>query len=98
MQSIRGYDYIWYMAETPRYFDMPESSTIDTKGVQTVKVKTAGHKKFRFTAVLSAGIKIMANEVKAVRLPPMIIFRSLVKPPSRNFPPCVMVQGIREAL
>ena len=40
MQSIRGYDYIWNMDETPCYFDMPESSTIDTKGVQTVKVVT----------------------------------------------------------
>ena len=92
MQSIRGYDYIWNMDETPRYFDMPESSTIDTKGVQTVKVKTTGHEKLRFTAaVLSAGIKIAANEVKAVRLPPMIIFKTLVKPPSGNFPPHVMV-------
>ena len=38
MQSIRGYDYIWNMDETQCYFDMPESSTIDTKGVQTVIV------------------------------------------------------------
>ena len=68
MPSIRGYDYIWNMDENPCYFDMPESSTIDTKGVQTVKVKTT----CRFTAVLFAGIKIMANEVKAVRLSPMI--------------------------
>ena len=69
MQSIRGYDYIWNMDETSCYFDMPESSTIDTKGVQTVKVKTTGHEKLRFMAALSAGIKITANEVKAVRLP-----------------------------
>ena len=81
------------MDETPCYFEMSESSTIDTKGVQTVKVKTTGHEKLRFTAVLSAGIKITANEVKAVRLPPMIIFKNLVKPPSGNFPPRVMVKG-----
>ena len=68
-------------------------STIDIKGAQTVKVKTTGHEKLRFTAVLSAGIKITANEVKAVRLPPMIIFKNLVKPPSGNFPPRVMVKG-----
>ena len=95
MQSIRDYDYIWNMDETPSYFDMPESSMIDTKGVQTVKVKTTGHKKLRFTAVFSAEIKITANEVKAVRLPPMIIFKNLVKPPSGDFPPRVMVQGTK---
>ena len=83
------------MDETPCYFDMPESSTIDTKGVQTVKVKTTGHKKLRFTAILFAGIKIMADEVKAVRLPLMIIFKNLVKSPSGNFPPHVMVQGTK---
>ena len=37
----------------------------------------------------------MANEVKAVRLPPMIIFKNIVKPPSENFSPCVMVQGTK---
>ena len=95
MQSIRGYDYIWNMDETPCYFDMPESSTIDTKRLQTVKVKTTGHEKLRFTAVLSAGIKITPNEVKAVTLPLMIIFKNLVKPPSGNFLPRVMVQGIK---
>ena len=95
IQSIRGYDYIWNMDETPCYFDMPESSTIDTKGVQNVKVKTTGHEKLCFTAILSAGIKIMANEVKVARLPRMIIFKNLVKPPSGNFPPRVMVQGTK---
>ena len=92
---IRGYDYIWNMDETPCYFDMPESSTIDTKGVQTVEVKTTGHEKLRFMAVLSDEIKITANDVKAVRLPPMIILKNLVKPPSGNFPTRVMVQGTK---
>ena len=69
MQSIRGNDYICNMDQTPCYFDMPESSTIDIKAIQTVKVKTTGHEKPRFTAVLSAGTKITANEVNAVRLP-----------------------------
>ena len=95
MQSISGYDYIWNTDETPCYFDMPKSSIIDTKGVQTFKVKTTGHEKLRFMAVLSAGIKITANEVKAVTLPLMIIFKNLVKPPSGNFLPRVMVQGIK---
>ena len=95
MQSIRGYDYIWNMDETPCYFDMPESSTIDTKGVQIVKVKATGHEKFRFTAVLSAGFKITANEVKAVRLLLMIVFKNLVKPPSGRFSSRVMVQGTK---
>ena len=95
MESICGYNYIWNLDETSCYFDMPESSTIDTKGVQTVKVKTIDHEKLRFTAVFSAGIKITANEVKAVRLPLMIIFKNLVKPPSGNFPPHAMVQGTK---
>ena len=60
---------------------------------QTVEVRTTGHEKLRFTAVLTAGIKVTGNEVKAVKLPPMIIFKNLVKPPPGHFPPGVVVKG-----
>ena len=33
--------------------------------------------------------------MKAVRLPPVIILKNLVKPPSGNFPSCVMLQGTK---
>ena len=71
-----------HLLQTPREFKL-------------LKLKTTGHEKLHFTAVLSAGIKITANEVKAVALPLMIIFKNLVKPPSGNFLPRVMVQGIK---
>ena len=45
------------MDETPLYFDIPRNSTIDAKGVKTVKLKTTGYKKLRFTAVLTAGVQ-----------------------------------------
>ena len=83
------------MDETPCNFDMPSSSTFDTKGVQTVKVRTTGHEKLRFTAVLTPGIDVTGNEVKSVKLPPMIIFKNLVKPPPGHFPPGVVVQGTK---
>ena len=95
MRNISGYDYIWNMDDTPCYFDMQSSSTFDTKGVQTVKVRTTGHEKLRFTAVLTAGISVTGNEVKAVKLPPMIIFKNFVKPPPEHFPPGVVVQSTK---
>ena len=82
------------MDETPFYFGMSSSSSFGTKGVQTVKVRTTGHEKLRFTAVLTAGINVTGNEVKAVKLP-IIIFKNLVKPPPGHFPPGVVVQGIK---
>ena len=70
--------------ETPSYFDIPGSTTIDKKGVQTLKVKTAKAEKIRFTVVLTARVKKTENVFSASRLPPILIFKNLVKaPPSK---------------
>ena len=58
------------MDETPVYFDMPSSRSLDARGVKTVKCKTTDHEKLRFTVVLT----IMSDGKK---LPPMIIFKNL---------------------
>ena len=75
--------------------DVPASSTFDLKGVQTDKIRTTGHEKLLFTAVLTAEINVTGNELKAVRLPPMIIFKNLVKPPPGNFPAGLVVRGTK---
>ena len=49
------------MDETPCYFDIPRSSAIDKKGVQTVKVRTTGTERLRFTVALTAGVKKTEN-------------------------------------
>ena len=72
------------MDETPCYFDIPGSSTIDKKGVLTIKVKTASAESLRFTVALTARVKTTENVFSAFRLPPVLIFKNLVKaPPSK---------------
>ena len=56
------------MDETPIYFDMPGSRTIERKGKKEVHVRSTGAEKRRFTAVL-------ACTAAGVMLPPMIIFK-----------------------
>ena len=56
------------MDETPIYFDMPGSRTIERKGKKEVRVRSTGAEKRRFTAVL-------ACTAAGVMLPPMIIFK-----------------------
>ena len=41
------------MDETPVYFDMPGSRTIERKGKQEVRIGSTGAEKRRFTAVLA---------------------------------------------
>ena len=41
------------------------------KGVQTVKLKTTGIEKLRFTVALTAGVQRATNGFKGVRLPPL---------------------------
>ena len=67
------------MDEVPMYFDLPKSSTIDFKGLHTVKVKTTGHEKLRFSVVLT----VLANGAK---LKPMLIFKGLKNVPKEQFP------------
>lgn len=67
------------MDESPYWFDMPTNDTIDVEGVQTVRSKTTGNTKMRFTVVLTA----LASGRK---LKPMIIFHNLKNVPNGNFP------------
>ena len=82
MQDLNGaYLVILNMDETPMYFDLPSSHCIDFKGVKTITMKTTGNEKLRYTVVLSAGVMKSAEGWKSFRLPPMLIFKNLVKPP-----------------
>ena len=79
---------LWGMAnmdETPMWFDMPSSRSIDFRGVRTVLSKTTGKEKMRYTVVLAA----FADGSK---LPPMIIFRVLKNVPKVDFPHGVVLQ------
>ena len=80
MKNIGEFINLTNMDETPCYFDIPPSSTIDKKVVQTVKVKTTGVE-HRFTVALTAGVKKTENGFNSFRLPPLLIFKNLVKAP-----------------
>jgi len=58
------------MDETPVYFDMTSSYTINNKGAKTVQIRTTGNEKNWFTCVLA----ITANGNK---LPPIVIFKDV---------------------
>ena len=66
------------MDETPMWFDLPSNTSIDFKGVKTIRSRTTGKEKLRYTVVLT----VLSTGHK---LPPMIIFRGLKKPPRGNF-------------
>ena len=57
MKNIGEFANLANMDKTPCYFDIPRSSTIDKKEAQTVKVKTTGAERLRFTVALTAGVK-----------------------------------------
>ena len=67
------------MDESPFWFDLPSNQTYDMQGVKTVRMRTTGHEKLRFSVVLTA----LANGTK---LMPMLIFRNLKNVPKGNFP------------
>ena len=73
------------MDETGCYFDAPRSTTFDFSGVQSVKARTTGYEKLHYTVVLTAGVQSHAGQWKAVKLPPMIIFKNLKKAPKGKF-------------
>ena len=73
------------MDETPAWFDMPTSKTVDSVGAKTVLLKTTGHEKTRFTVVLAC----LADETK---LKPMVIFKRKTMPKD-NFPAGVVVHN-----
>ena len=59
------------MDETPLYFDMVPSRTLEKKGAKEVRVKTTGAEKRRITVVL-------ACTASGKTLPPMITFKGYV--------------------
>ena len=98
LEASDRYDVILNADETPMYFDLPANQTIDFEGVQKVTVKTTGHEKLRYTVFLTAGVQRIQKsktnkpaEYRAFRLPPLIIFKNLQKPPKGKFPPGMVV-------
>ena len=96
------YDVILNMDETPMYFDLPTNKTIDFEGVKTVLIRSTGHEKLRYTVLLTAGVQRIQKATKnekanyhAFRLPPLIIFKNLVKPPKGKSPPGMVVLGTK---
>ena len=65
------------MDETPVYFDMVPSKTVDVKGKKTIKVRTTGSEKRHITVVLAC---MSSGEF----LPPMIIFKGKTDRTIRN--------------
>ena len=58
------------------------STIYDFEGVKTVMVGTTGNETMRFTAVLNAGVQKQDALYKAIKLPPMLIFKNLKKHPN----------------
>jgi len=70
--------------ETPIFFDMVGTMTVDYRGAKTVHMRTTGNDKNRFTCVLA----ILADGTK---LPPMVIFKGK-RLPKGDYPPDVVVR------
>ena len=66
------YELIANMDETPVYFDMVPSKTVDRKGKKSITVRTTKAEKRRITAVLSC-------TASGTLLPPMIIFKGTTR-------------------
>ena len=71
--------------QTPLTFDIPHTTTIDTKGTSTVNIKMTGNEKNRFTVML-------ACTADGGKLPPFIIFKRKTMP-KEEFPPGVIVRN-----
>ena len=67
------------------------------KGVQTVKVKTTGADRLCFTVALTAGVKKTENGFTPFRLPPLLIFKNLVKAPQGKYLMGMTVLGSKGA-
>ena len=74
------------MDGTTWYFVIRCSSTVDKKGVQTVKIKTTSAEHLRFTVALTAGVKKTENVFSAFRLPPLLIGKNLANVPPGKYP------------
>lgn len=80
IQLWKKYDFelsqIANMDEVPLNFDVPSNRSVDVKGIKTVAIKTSGHEKTHYIAVLSCC-------ADCTKLPSMLIFKrktSLKKP------------------
>ena len=72
MQGQQEFD-IFLNMDKIQYFDIPRNSTIDLKGVSTVKLKTSGNEKVRYTAVLTAGVQRVQDGFRAFLLTIMFL-------------------------
>ena len=97
MKNIGEFANFANMDETPCYVDIPQSSTIDKTGVQTVKFKVTGAEHLRFTVALAAGVKKTENGFTPFRLPLWLIFKNLVKAPPGKYPAGMAVLGSKGA-
>ena len=88
MKNIGEFANLANLDETPCYFDIPWSSTIDKKGVQTIKVKTTG--------VERLCLKKTENGLTPFRLSPLLIFKNLVKAPPGKYLAGMAVLGSKE--
>ena len=72
------------MDETPAYYDMVPTRTLETIGTKTVDLLNSGHEKTRFSVIIT---------VRADRflLPIGIIFKGLKKAPKCNLPNSVLL-------
>lgn len=88
IQLRKKYDFepsqIANMDEVPLNFDVPSNRTVDVKGIKTVAIKTSGHEKTHYTAVLSCC-------ADGTKLPPMLIFKRKTYP-KETIPPGIIVQ------
>ena len=74
------------MDGTPCYFVICGSSTVDKKGVQTVKIKTTSAENLRFTVALKAGVKKTENVFPAFCLSPLLIGKNFANVPPGKYP------------
>ena len=70
------------MDETPVFFDMVGNLTIEERSAKTVRIRTTGNEKNRFTCVLT----VLADGTK---LPPIVIFKGKKIP--KNLPSEIIV-------
>ena len=71
------------MDEVPLSFDVPSNKTVDFKGSKTVTIKTSGHEKTHFTAVLACC-------ADGTKLPPFLIFKRKTFP-KESIPPGIFI-------
>lgn len=72
--------------QTPLYFDMPATTTVEKKGTKQVRVLSSGHEKTRVTAMLCC-------TADGHKLPPYLIFKRKTLPKGIVFPSGVIIRA-----